>query len=142
MCEEVQHPETQVPKAMVITIILNFICGMIFLIPLVFVLPDISVFLADPFYQPLPVILGSAIGNQGGAFALCVPIMILGILCGVGCTTAASRATWAFARDSGMPGSSIWKKVNRNLDVPFNAMMLSMVVQILLGLIYFGSAAA
>ena len=35
-----------------------------------------------------------------------------------------------------------WKKVNTKLDVPLNAMMLSMVVQLLLGLIYFGSTAA
>lgn len=35
-----------------------------------------------------------------------------------------------------------WNKVNTKLDVPVNAMMLSMVVQILLGLIYFGSTAA
>jgi amino acid transporter len=35
-----------------------------------------------------------------------------------------------------------WSKVNTKLDIPFNAMMLSMVVQLLLGLIYFGSTAA
>ena len=32
--------------------------------------------------------------------------------------------------------------VNKKLDVPLNAMMLSMVVQLLLGLIYFGAATA
>jgi len=42
MCEEVAHPETQVPKAMVGTIGLNFICGMLFMIPLMFVLPNIA----------------------------------------------------------------------------------------------------
>ena len=35
-----------------------------------------------------------------------------------------------------------WSKVNTKLDVPLNAMMLSMIVQLLLAFIYFGSTAA
>jgi amino acid transporter len=125
---------------MVGTIILNMICGLIFLVPLMFVLPDIAEVVATG--QPLPAILSSAIGHEGGAFALTVPIIVLGILCGTGCTTAASRCTWAFSRDGAIPGSRWWKQVNRRLDVPLNAMMLSMVIQIALGCIYFGSTAA
>lgn len=140
MCEEVQAPATQVPKAMVGTIILNMICGFIFLIPLVFVLPPIE----DVVLQasPVPYILKVAIGNDGGAFALTIPLLVLAIICGTGCTTAASRCTWAFARDGAIPGSRWWKQVNHRLDLPFNAMMLSMAVQIILGVIYFGSVAA
>jgi amino acid transporter len=125
---------------MVGTVVLNMICGFIFLVPLCFVLPDISILIAVA--QPFPVIISSAIGNEGGAFALTVPIIVLGIICGTGCTTASSRCTWAFARDGAIPGSRWWKQVNRKLDVPLNAMMLIMVIEILLGLIYFGSTAA
>lgn len=139
MCEEVRQPATQVPKAMVGALVLNAICGFIFLVPLCFVLPEIAELIV--LAQPFPYILSSAIGNQGGAFALTIPIIVLGILCGTGCTTASSRCTWAFARDGAIPGSKYWKQVNTRLDVPFNAMMLCMVVEILLGLIYFGSTA-
>jgi len=48
MCEEVREPATQVPKAMVATVALNTIAGLVFLIPLVFVLPD-QAMLADYF---------------------------------------------------------------------------------------------
>lgn len=82
MCEEVQKPATQVPIAMIWTILLNAVCGFIFLVPLVFVLPSIAAVVNDPSGQPLPVILRSAIGSEGGAFALTLPIIILGILCG------------------------------------------------------------
>lgn len=140
MCEEVKQPSTQVPKAMVATIVLNLICGFIFLVPLCFVLPDIA--LLTSVAQPFPVIIASAIGNAGGAFALTIPIIVLGILCGVGCTTASSRCAYAFARDGAIPGSHLWKQVNPKLDVPFNAMMLLMVCEIALGCIYFGSTAA
>jgi len=142
MCEEVQQPSTQVPKAIVGTVVLNTLAGLLFLIPLVFVLPDVLELIALPSGQPIPTIIKLAVGSSGGAFALLIPLLVLAIFCGIGCTTAASRCTWAFARDGAIPGSKWWKQVNHKLDVPLNAMMLSMVVQILLGLIYFGSVAA
>ena len=142
MCEEVHQPSVQVPKAMVATIFINTFAGLLFLIPLVFVLPDIPDLLAIPSSQPVPTIIKNAVGSSAGAICLLVPIMVLAIICGIGCTTAASRCTWAFARDGAIPGSTWWRKVNQRLDLPLNAMMLSMVVQILLGLISFGSSAA
>lgn len=140
MCEEVREPSTQVPKAMVLTVLINTVCGFLFLIPLVFVLPDLQDLI--PLSQPVPFIIKSAVGSPGAAIALCLPLIVLGICCGIGCTTAASRCVWAFARDGAIPGSGWWKQVHPNLDVPLNAMMLSMVVQILLGLLWFGSSAA
>ncbi|KAL8852460.1 MAG: hypothetical protein Q9221_002690 [Calogaya cf. arnoldii] len=142
MCEEVQQPATQVPKAMVATIVLNTIAGLIFLIPLVFVMPDQAELAALLSAQPTPVIIKSAIGSSGGTIALLLPLLVLALFCGIGCTTASSRCTWAFARDGAIPGSKWWKQVNEKLDVPLNAMMMIMVVELVLGLIYFGSAAA
>ncbi|KAF2728601.1 amino acid transporter [Polyplosphaeria fusca] len=140
MCEEVDQPATQVPKAMVGTIVLNTFAGLVFLIPLMFVLPDLEILINSA--QPTPVIIKSAVGSSGGAIGLLIPLLVLALFCGIGCTTAASRATWAFSRDGAIPGYKWWKVVNEKLDVPLNAMMLSMVIQILLGLLYFGSAAA
>ena len=142
MCEEVERPATQVPKAMVITIIINAIGGLLFLVPLMFVLPDLAMLVALPSGQPVPTIIKSAVGSSGAAIALLTPLMVLAILCGVACTTAASRCTWAFARDGAIPGSKWWKQVHPTLDLPVNAMMLSMAIQIALGLIYFGSYTA
>ncbi|KFH41042.1 Polyamine transporter-like protein [Hapsidospora chrysogenum ATCC 11550] len=142
MCEEVKEPSIQVPKAMVATIFINTFAGLLFLIPICFVLPDIQMLINLASGQPVPPILKSAVGSSGGAIGLLIPLMVLAILCGIGCTTAASRCTWAFARDGAIPGSKLWMQVNKSLDVPLNAMMLSMAIQLLLGLIYFGSSAA
>jgi len=142
MCEEVERPATQVPKALVGTVALNTICGLVFLIPLVFVLPPQADLFALLSGQPVPTIIASAVGTPGAAIGLLIPLLVLGLMCGIGCTTAASRATWAFARDGAIPGSKLWRTVNTKLDVPFNAMMLSMAVQLALGLIYFGAPVA
>jgi amino acid transporter len=140
MCEEVREPAAQVPKAMVGTVGINFIAGLILLIPICFVLPDLSKLVASG--QPVPLILKSATGSSAGAFCLLVPLLVLGLICGVGCATATSRCTWAFARDGAIPGSKWWKVVNKNLDMPLNAMLLGMIIELLLGLVYFGSSAA
>ncbi|KAF2651712.1 amino acid transporter [Lophiostoma macrostomum CBS 122681] len=142
MCEEVQEPATQVPKAMVGTLILNTIAGLVFLIPLVFVMPDQATLVALASAQPVPPIIKSAVGSSGGTFALLVPLLVLALFCGIGCTTATSRCTWAFARDGAIPGSKWWSQIHPKMDVPFNAMMMTMGVELILGLIYFGSSAA
>lgn len=131
-----------VPKAMIGTVAINTIAGLFFLIPICFVLHDLPGLAALASGQPTPVIFKHAIGNSAGTFCLLIPLLVLGIICGVGCVTATSRCTWAFARDGGIPGSGWWRVVNKRLDIPLNAMMLGMVVEILLGLIYFGSTAA
>lgn len=142
MCEEVHKPAIQVPKALVGGVIANFIAGLFFLLPLNFILPDVKMLANLASAQPVPTIILSATGNSAGAFCLLIPLIALGLICGVGCVTAASRCTWAFARDGAIPGSRLFKGVNPQLEIPLNAMMLGMVIELLLGLIYFGSTAA
>ncbi|KAL4786892.1 amino acid/polyamine transporter I [Aspergillus varians] len=142
MCEEVRQPAVQVPKAMVGTIVINLFAGLVFLIPVCFVMPDLVELANLASGQPVPAIFKAAIGNSVGTFLLLLPLLILGIICGVGCVTATSRCTWAFARDGAIPGSQWWRTVNKKLDVPLNALVLGMVIELLFGLIYFGSTAA
>lgn len=142
MCDEVHNPQVQVPKAMIGTILLNTIAGLLFLLPVVAVLPAITSLINVASGQPLPMIVKSAVGNSIGSFLLLVPLISLALCCGIACTTAASRCTWAFARDGGIPGAKWWEPVHQSLKVPMNAMMLSMITQIMLGCIYFGSETA
>lgn len=69
---------------------------------------------------------------------------VLGIwvFAAIGSLTAASRCTWAFSRDGGIPASGWWKKVDERFGIPVNSLILSAVVCALLGLIYLGSSAA
>ncbi|KAJ5605298.1 Amino acid/polyamine transporter I [Penicillium lagena] len=142
LCEEVQEPAIMVPKAMVGTVVINTIAGLLFLIPVCFVMHDLPYLVNLASAQPTPAIFKQAIGNEAGTFCLLIPLLVLGVICGVGCVTATSRCTWAFARDGGIPGSKWWRTINKRFDIPLNALALSMVIEIALGLIYFGSTAA
>lgn len=142
MCEEVQNPEREVPRAIVLSVVAAGITGIIYLVPLLFVLPDVGMLLAAANGQPIGLLFKTVTGSAAGGFGLL--FLILGILmfAGIGALTAASRCTYAFARDGAIPGYKLWAQVNRKLDVPLNALLLSTVVDCLLGCIYFGSSAA
>lgn len=142
LCEEVGTPEREVPKAMVLSVVAAGITGVVYLIPVLFVLPDIDALIAVSTGQPIGLVFKTATGSPAGGFGLL--FLILGILffAGVGSLTAASRCLYAFSRDGAVPGSKWWAKVDHRVDVPLNALVLSTVVQGLLGLIYLGSAAA
>ncbi|KAF2767478.1 putative GABA permease [Teratosphaeria nubilosa] len=142
MCEEVQNPAREVPKAMVMSVAAAGVTGVIYLIPILFVLPDVQYLLSAANGQPIGLVFKAATGSAGGGFGLL--FLILGILmfAGIGALTAASRCTYAFARDGAIPGSRWFGTTNEKLGVPLWGLVLSTVVCSLLGLIYFGSTAA
>jgi amino acid permease (GABA permease) len=142
MCEEVQSPEREVPKAMVLSVAAAGLTGIIYWIPIMFVLPDVATLLEAPGGQPITLIFKTATGSAGGGFGLLFLLLGIMVFAGIGALTAASRCTYAFARDGAIPGSRFWKKVDARLDVPIGGIVLSTVVDCLLGLIYFGSSAA
>ncbi|KAI4662822.1 uncharacterized protein J4E92_006166 [Alternaria infectoria] len=142
MCEEVSNPSREVPKAIVLSVAAAGVTGVIYLIPILFVLPDVQLLLDVANGQPIGLLFKTVTGSAGGGFGLL--FLILGILffAGTGALTAASRCTYAFARDGAIPGSRLWAKVDKRFDIPLMALVLSTVVDCLLGLIYFGSSAA
>lgn len=142
MCEEVQNPHLEVPRAIVLSVVAAGITGLAYLIPVLFTLPPVDVLLAVANGQPIGLAFKTVTGSAAGGFGLLFLILGIMMFAAIGSLTAASRCTYAFARDGAIPGFRWWSKVNKTLDVPVNAVLLSTVVDCLLGLIYFGSSAA
>lgn len=142
MCEEVQNPHREVPKAIVLSVVAAGITGLLFLIPVLFVMPNVQMLRNVASGQPIGLLFKTATGSAGGGFGLLFLILGIMLFAGIGSLTAASRCTYAFARDGAIPGFRLWSKVHKTLDVPVWAIILSATVDALLGLIYFGSTAA
>jgi amino acid transporter len=142
MCEEVQNPEREVPKAMVLSVVAAGITGVVYLIPILFVMPDVGKLLAVATGQPIGYLFMEATGSAAGGFGLLFLILGIQFFAGTGSLTAASRCLYAFSRDGAVPGSIIWSRINKRYDVPLYALLFSTVIQGLLGLIYLGSSAA
>ncbi|WRT64944.1 uncharacterized protein IL334_001884 [Kwoniella shivajii] len=139
LCEEVKEPAREVPRAMVAA---AAITGLIYLLPINFVLPDIQPLLEVASLQPMPLLYKTVTGSPGAALGLLFLILGIWVFATIGSLTAASRCTWAFSRDGGIPGSGWWKVVNPRFGIPINSLILSTIVCALLGLIYLGSDAA
>lgn len=104
-------------------------------------MPPLEDILNAPAAQALPYIFHTVMGTPGGGLALMFFILGVAVFCCISITTAASRTTWAFARDQAIPLSSIWSKLLGD-QVPVMALALLTGVQMLLGLINLGSTSA
>jgi amino acid transporter len=143
MAEEVHNPSEILPKAITWSIPIGTLSGVIFLLPILFTLPDVDILLQVSSGQPIGVMFTLIMGSNAGGFGLWFIIFGIGMFCAISISCAASRATWAFARDKAIPFHQSFSKISPYFDdVPVNALLLSTVIQILLGLIYLGSTAA
>ena len=87
-------------------------------------MPPLQATLSAPVGQALPYIYHAAMGSTAGALS------------------AASRCTWAFARDDAMPLAHIWRRVGPRYGTPVPALALTTAVQMLLGLVDLRSSPA
>ncbi|KAJ4156176.1 hypothetical protein NW754_007800 [Fusarium falciforme] len=142
MAEECAEPAVKVPKAIALNVPVQGVAGLFFILPICFTMGPLEELIAAPYGQALPVLFRSIMGSDAGALGLMIPILILTLGCSLSITVAASRCTWAFARDEALPGARLLSRVDERLGAPVNTLILVTVVQMLLGVIYIGSSSA
>lgn len=112
MSEEVRNARTAVPKALMASVFINGVLGFGMLVAVLFCIGSIPDALDPATGFAFIEVLTQALNSNGFATGLTAFILVLFIFCAVSCLAAASRVTWAFARDDGLPGSSWIKKVS------------------------------
>lgn len=140
MAEETAEPALQVPRAISLCVPISGILGLFFILPICFTLPPMEDIINAPSGQALPYIFYTVMGSPGGGLGLIFLVLGVTMFCSISITTAASRCTWAFARDDALPLSRLWSKIIG--DVPVPALLLVTFIEMLLGLINLGSASA
>ncbi|KAE8342221.1 hypothetical protein BDV24DRAFT_162774 [Aspergillus arachidicola] len=142
MAEEVHAPAIKVPKAMALCIPVGGTAGLFFVIPLCVTLPGLVDITNAPSGQPIPYVFQVVMGTRAGAVGLVSLLLVVGFFCSISITNAASRCTWALARDTALPMSRLFSRVDDRVRIPLWALGLVTVVQMLLGLINLGSSSA
>ena len=143
MAEEVSDPSKKVPRAISLCVPVGGIAGLFFILPICFTLPPLAdIIHSSQSGQALPYIFSQVMGSPGGGMGLMALVLTITLFCSISITVAASRTTWAFARDDAIPLSRLWSRVDKRLGVPIYALALVTVVQMLLGLINLGSTSA
>jgi amino acid transporter len=143
--EETKGARTEAPKAIVRSIYVSAIAGLILNLSMIAALPkkgeegdaryvgiafgDAS----DPFLvNAAPRLISDALGT--GAAKLLIFIAIVGqFFCGLASVTANSRMIYAFSRDGALPGSNIWHKINKKTRTPTNSVWLGVALSALVG---------
>ena len=104
MAEEIQNASTVIPYAMISTVLLNGILGLGMLIAILFCAGNINDALESPTGFPFIEIFDQATGSVGAATGMTLIIVLAQIFACIGILATASRMTWAFARERGIPG--------------------------------------
>ncbi|QIW96459.1 hypothetical protein AMS68_001977 [Peltaster fructicola] len=142
MSEELEDASLQLPRAMMWSVTLNGIFGIVMLITFCFCITDLDGLLGDDSTMPVVQILYAATQSNAGTLVLCSVLVLLsffGLLTNVATT---SRQIWAFARDQGLPFSNWIHQVSTYWNVPFNALLASLAISFVLLCINFGSDVA
>ena len=121
--EETRNARVAVPRGMLTAVLTSIAFGFVMVGSFVLAAPDLGAMAKDGanawfnLFNALPAPLWLK-------DALAVGIVVANYLCGLACLTSTSRMIFAFSRDGGLPGSSLWKKVNPRWRTPVPAIWL------------------
>ncbi len=131
VAEEVDNPTRRIPKAMMLTILVGGVSGLLSYVGYVIAAPNLQDIVDGKDPDPIPSILESSLGTVGSKIFLCVAITAF-ISCVLSLQAAGSRLLYSFARDRMLPGSAWLSKMSARHAVPANALLVACVVPILI----------
>ncbi|RYO79488.1 hypothetical protein DL766_009347 [Monosporascus sp. MC13-8B] len=142
MSEEIRNAALVVPRSLITALTINGILGFAMLIATLFCLGDIDEALAENPHYPFMAIFRRAAGSRAGAAVMASIIIVMAFSATTGCLASTSRVYWAFARDRGLPGWNILRRVSPRTKIPRYAVLTSTVVAIILSIVNIGNETA
>ncbi|CAF3652126.1 unnamed protein product [Fusarium graminearum] len=140
LAEECTSPERTVPRAMMAIVTIGCLTGFGFAVAMCYSITNLEALMTTT--MPIYELWRQATGNNTAATVFDVMLHIITLFAVTAVQQTASRMTWAFARDGGLPGSSYLAVVNSKHQVPVWALVANSVVIFICGCIYLGSGAA
>jgi amino acid transporter len=142
--EETVDPRRRAPWGMVMAVVVSSLVGYWLLIALTITIKDIPSALnaKDASGNDVPAVIAiliGALGERAGSLFSALAAMAMWF-CGLSAVTWSSRVIWAFARDDGLPGSGLWRRVSRKHLTPAPAIWLCAIAAFLAA-IYSGAYA-
>ncbi|EQK97532.1 hypothetical protein G6O67_004138 [Ophiocordyceps sinensis] len=135
MVEEIPAPRRNAPRTMYLAVVCGALSGFLFMLVCLFCIQDLERLLSPPSGFPFIEITQSTVGLDGAA-ALIALFIFNGLGQGISVLTSASRLTWSFARDGGIPFGPYFAHVDAKWKVPARALWLQAAIISLVGLLY------
>lgn len=141
LSEECSNANVASPRAIVMTSGVGGVMGWFLQLVVAYTVTDIGAVIDSDLGQPWASYLLQVL-SQRAALGILGLTIICGFSMGQGCMVAASRVTYAYARDDCFPYSNIWKKVNKTTSTPVNAVILNAVLGIFMCLLILAGTTA
>jgi choline transport protein len=126
---------------MVWSVFINGLMGFVWVITLLYVSPNLNALLSNPTGVAIIEII-SPVFNLRGTIFVEVLLMYIAVVATIGLTASVSRTVWAFARDNGFPFQRHLIYVDPNSKVPTTAIAVVTIIEMMIGVIYFGNTTA
>ncbi|GKZ16942.1 hypothetical protein AbraCBS73388_005928 [Aspergillus brasiliensis] len=134
LSEECSNANVASPRAIVMTSGAGGLLGWFLQLVVAYTVTDIDAVINSDLGQPWASYLLQVLPRKT-ALAILALTIISGFSMGQGCMVAASRVTYAYARDDCFPLSRYWKMVNARTQTPVNAVILNGILGILMCLL-------
>lgn len=141
MAEEVKDAGKNVPNAIAWSYVVNGILALVLLISHLFAMPSVEDALNHRSGFPFIYVFSEAV-SLGGVNTLTAVLLLLVTASNISFNASASRQTFSFARDNGLPFAKWLSAVHPTKHIPANAILVSCVISALLSLINIGSDVA
>ncbi|KAJ5819960.1 hypothetical protein N7474_005551 [Penicillium riverlandense] len=139
MTEEMHNASKEAPKAIILAVVLGAVTGFAFLLTLCFCIGNIDQTAKTSTGVPVIQIIYDSTNSKVATCILSSMISVIVIVAGLNLLAEGSRGVYAFSRDNGLPFSKFFSKVESKRQVPVNAIILTLVVQLALNSIDFGT---
>ncbi|KAG9005132.1 hypothetical protein FRB94_001824 [Tulasnella sp. JGI-2019a] len=137
LAEECSNAQIATPRAIVMTAATGGLLGWILMLVIAYTVVDIPSTLDSQYGQPFVSYLQQVV-NQRTVLTVTGMSIVCAFFMGQGCMVAASRLTFAYARDGCFPGLSGWlAKINERTLTPVNAVWFNTFIGSLLLLLMF-----
>lgn len=141
MSEETKRADVAGPVGVIMSVIVSFFAGWIYLLGLTFGIQDYDSTVGTTTGSAVAQIFLDTLGTTGAI--LCLVIVMGGMFfAGNATITSNSRMVYAFSRDGALPGSKHLHKIHDTFKTPVVAVWLSCSIAALMGLPYLGNSTA
>ncbi|KAI9838586.1 MAG: hypothetical protein M1819_004898 [Sarea resinae] len=141
LSEETARANVNSPRAIVLTSGVGGLFGWFLQLVVAYTVIDIPSVLESDLGQPWAAFLLQVMPKKIALAALGLTV-VCGFSMGQGCMVAASRVTFAYARDGCFPYSNIWSRVNKHTQTPVNAVWFNTALGICMLFLIFGGSVA
>lgn len=142
LAEESRNPRTDIPKAIIGTVIIGFTTALIYSISMFFCIGDLDSILSTNTGLPIIEIYHQALNSKAGATVLTFLIFLTALCCNIAVHTCQSRICWSISRDNALPGSKYWSQVHPKTGVPVKAHIFCCSLCAIVGCMYMASSTA